>query len=85
MWSCQTLLDNFTKSGASVAVPMGLCALDECTCLMIARTRAMTCLPIKLEKYGIQFYVVVGHQFCYLGSFFENGAGNNTGVSGPTD
>jgi hypothetical protein len=47
LWSCQTLLDNFIKRGASVAVPMGVCELDGCTCPTKTRTRMKAYLPIK--------------------------------------
>jgi hypothetical protein len=81
LWTCQKLLDNFIKKCADVAVPVGVSALDECTCAMKC-TRAKTYIPIKPDKYGIHFYAVVGHRYCYKFSFFDNRASNNTGISG---
>lgn len=72
LWTCRSLLDNFIKRGASVAVPLGVSALDECTCATKARSRAKTYLPIKPDKYGIRFYAVVSHRYCYISSFFDN-------------
>jgi hypothetical protein len=85
LWTCRTLLDNFIKKCAAVAVPVGVSALDECTCATKARTRAKTYIPIKPDKYGIRFYAVVGDRYCYMSSFFDNRASNNTGIPGPTE
>jgi hypothetical protein len=85
LWTFRSLLDNFIKGGASVAVPLGVITLDECTCATKARSHAKTYLPIKPDKYGIRFYTVGSHRYCYISSFFDNRAGNQTGISGPTE
>lgn len=36
---------------------------------------------VKVSKFGIQFYAIVGRSHCYLHSIFENGSGNKTGQS----
>jgi hypothetical protein len=69
----------------AVAVPVGVSAFDECTCATKACTCAKTYLSIKPDKYGIHFYAVVGHRYCYMSSFFNNRASNNTVISGPTE
>lgn len=65
------------------AVPVGTSALDQNTLRTTARTRAKTYLPNKPQPYGIRFYAVVGSKFTYLHSMFDNGSGNNTGISRP--
>jgi hypothetical protein len=85
LWFAQSLLDNFIRRSAELAVPVGISALDENTCATKARTRAKTYSPNKPAKYGIRFYAVVGHKYCYLTSMFDNRTGNGTGVEGVHD
>jgi hypothetical protein len=56
-------------------------ALDEISFTMKACTKAKTYSPNKPAKYGIRFSAVVGHQYCYLSSMFDNQAGNSTGIT----
>ena len=85
LWSCRSVLDQFIRKSAAIAVPVGVSALDENSCATKARTRAKTYLPSKPDKYAIRFYAVVGHKYVYLSSMFDNRAGNKTGVSGVQD
>jgi len=78
----RSVLDKFIKKSASIAVPVGVLALDENSCPMKARTKAKTYSLNKPAKYAIRFYAVVGHKFCYLSSMFDNRAGNSTGIVG---
>lgn len=80
LWFSRSVLEEFIIKSARLAVPVGISALDENTCPTKARTRAKTYSPNKPAKYGIRFYAVVGHKFCYLSSMFDNRAGNQTGV-----
>ena len=70
----RSVLDQFIKKSASIAVPVGVSALDENSCPMKARTKAKTYSLNKPAKYAIRFYAVVGHKFCYLSSMFDNRA-----------
>jgi hypothetical protein len=85
LWSCRSLIDQFIRKSASIAVPLGVSALDENSCPTKARTKAKTYSPNKPAKYAIRFYAVVGHRFCYLSSMFDNRAGNTTGIPGIHD
>jgi len=85
LWFCRSLIDQFIRKSASVAVPLGVSALDENSCPTKARTRAKTYSPNKPAKYAIRFYAVVGHKYCYLSSMFDNRAGNTTGIAGIHD
>ena len=73
------MIDQFIRKSASVAVPLGVSALDENSCPTKAHTRAKTYFPNKPVKYAICFYAVAGHHDCYLSSTFDNRAGNTTG------
>jgi len=79
------VLDQFIKKSASIAVPVGVSALDENSCPTKARTKAKTYSPNKPAKYAIRFYAVVGHKFCYLSSMFDSRSGNSTGIEGVHD
>jgi len=81
LWSCRGLLDQFMKKSATVAVPLGVSALDENSCPTKARTKAKTYSPNKPAKYAIRFYAVVGHKYCYLSAMADNRAGNTTGIA----
>ena len=85
LWFCRSVLDEFIRQSGRVAVPIGISALDENTCPTKARTRAKTYCPNKPAKYGIRFYAVVGHKYCYLSTMYDNRAGNRTGVQGVHD
>jgi len=85
LWYSRSLLDQFIKKSASIAVPLGASALDENSCPTKARTRAKTYCPNKPAKYAIRFYAVVGHQYCYMSTMYDNRAGNTTGISGIDD
>jgi hypothetical protein len=85
LWFICSVLDQFIKKSASIAVPVGVSALDENSCPTKARTKAKTYSPNKPAKYAIRFYAVVGHKFCYLSSMFDNRAGNSTGIEGVHD
>jgi hypothetical protein len=85
LWLICLVLDQFIKKSASIAVPVGVSALDENSCPAKAHRKAKTYSPNKLAKYAIRFYAVVGHKFCYLSSMFDNRAGNSTGIEGVHD
>jgi hypothetical protein len=85
LWFCRSLLDQFIKKSASVAVPVGVTALDENSCPTKAHCKAKTYSPNKPAKYAIRFYAIVGHKYCYLSSMFDNRAGNSTGIDGVHD
>jgi len=82
LWFCRSMLEQFIRKSARIAVPMGVSALDENSCPTKARTKAKTYCPNKPAKYAIRFYAVVGHRYCYLHSMFDNSAGNTCGVPG---
>jgi len=77
LWFCRS----FIFSSASIAVPLGVSALNENSCATKARTKAKAYSPNKPAKYAICFYAVVGHHHCYLSSMFDNQAGNSTGIA----
>jgi hypothetical protein len=56
--------------------------VDENTCATKAWSKAKTYSPNKPAKYAIHFYAIVGHQYCYLSSMFDNNAGNIKGMEG---
>ena len=85
LWFCRSLLDQFIRRSATIAVPLGVSALDENSCATKARTKAKTYSPNKPAKYAIRFYAVVGHRYCYLSSMFDNRAGNSTGIAAIDD
>jgi len=85
LWSCRSILDQFIKKSACLAVSISVSAIDENSCPTKARTKAKTYLPNKPAKYAIRFYAVVGHKYCYLSSMCDNRAGNSTGVNGVHD
>jgi hypothetical protein len=85
LWSCRSILDQFIKKSACLAVPIGVSALDENSCPTKAKTKAKTYSPNKPAKYATRFYVIVGHKYCYLSSMYDNRAGNSTGVNGVHD
>jgi hypothetical protein len=85
LWLCRSLLEQFQRKSASLAVPVGVSALDENSCATKARTKAKTYSPNKPAKYAIRFYAVVGHKYCYLSSMFDNRAGNTTGIPAVVD
>ena len=85
LWACRSILDQLIRKSASIAVPIGVSALDENSCPTKARSKAKTNSPNKPAKYAIRFYAVVGHKYCYLTSMFGNRAGNTTGVEGVHD
>ncbi len=82
LWSCRSFLDQIIRKSAAIAVPIGVSALDENRFVTKARSKAKTCSPNKPEKYAIHFYAIVGHQYCYLSSMFDNNAGNTMGMEG---
>ncbi len=85
LWFCWSILDQFLRKSAAIAVPVGVSALDENSCPTMARAWAKMYSPNKPHKYGICFYAVVGHKYCYLSSMFDNQAGNQTGIEGVHD
>ena len=85
LWFSRSLLEHFVRRCGAIAVPLGISALDENTCATKARTRAKTYSPNKPAKYGIRFYAVVGHKYCYLSSMFDNRSGNQTGIPAVRD
>jgi hypothetical protein len=46
-----------------------------------ACTKAKSYIANKPQPYGIQFYAVVGSKHMYFHSIYDNGSGNNTGIS----
>jgi hypothetical protein len=46
LWSCRSVLDQFIQKSATVAVPVGVSALDEDSCATKAHTRAKTHLHL---------------------------------------
>jgi len=85
LWFIRLVLDQFIKKSASIAVTVGVSALDENSCPTKARAKAKTYSPNKPAKYATRFYAVVGHKFCYLSSMFDNRASNSTGIEGVHD
>jgi hypothetical protein len=55
LWYSRSLLDQFIKKSASIAVLLGASALDENSCPTKARTRAKTYCPNKPAKYAFVF------------------------------
>jgi len=66
LWSVRTLLGNFLSHAANIAVPVGPMTLDEATLPTKARTHAVSYIPMKPNKYGIRFYMIVGSKYQYI-------------------
>jgi hypothetical protein len=81
LWHSLPLLEHFMNS-AEVATPAGPSALDECSARTKARTAAKTFNAQKPAKFAVRFYAVTGSVNPYISSFFDNRAGNKTGVWG---
>ena len=65
----------------TVAYTLGVFSLDEASIRTIGRCRAKTFMPNKPLKYGIRFYALNDWKSLYLQSFFDNGAGNEMGLT----
>ena len=61
---------------AEVAIPLGCSALDEATCRCKGRNHAVSYIPSKPDRFGIQLYAVVGWDSTYIHSIWDNGRGN---------
>ena len=76
------LMGHFLKNSADIAVPTGSMALDENTMRSRARSLAITYNPNKPDKFGVRYYILAGTKYQYIYTFFDNGRGNSTGLSG---
>jgi len=85
LWHSRPLLEHFIRNSAEIATPIGPSALDECSARTKARTGAKTFNAKKPDKFAIRFYAVAGSVNLYISSFFDNGAGNKTGVCAAVD
>jgi hypothetical protein len=54
-------------------------ALDEVTVRCKARSKAVSYIPSKPDKWGIRLYAVCAWDHHYIFSFWDNGTGNTTG------
>jgi hypothetical protein len=72
------LLSHFPHNCAKVAVPVGCSALDENSARTKAKTRAISYMPDKPDKFAIHFYAVVSSHGTYLHSMMDNQTGNTT-------
>jgi len=79
------MLEHFQKNSADIATPTGPSALDEHSTATMARTEAKTYNAHKPAKFAVHFYAVTGSVNPYISSFFDNCAGNKTGVCGAVD
>jgi len=80
LWHSLPLLEHFIQNSAKIATPIGPSALDECSAKNKARTGAKTFNAKKPDKFAVRFYAVAGSVNPYISSFFDNRAGNKTGV-----
>jgi hypothetical protein len=85
LWHSWPLLEHFIRNSAEVATPKGPSALDECSARTKARTAAKTFTAKNPAKFAVRFYAVTGSVNPYISSFFDNRAGNKTGVCGAVD
>lgn len=70
----------FLRNRAETAVPTGASALDENSMPSKGRSPSISYIPSKTDKYAVRFYAVVGKQYNYLHTMFDNGSGNLTGI-----
>ena len=80
LYHSRSFLNNFIRRIVSVAVPLGSSVFDEATMGTKARTRALTYIPNKPEKYGIRFYALLGHKYQYIFSLFDNSSGHSNTI-----
>ena len=85
LWHSRSMLEHFQKNSADIATPTGPSALDEHSTATKARTEAKTYNAHKPAKFAVCFYAVTGSVNPYISSFFDNRAGNKTGVCGAVD
>lgn len=66
---------------STIAVQKGVQTLDKISVQCSATKTAKTCMPTKPIKYGIAFYVVVGHSSFHIHFMHDNKSGNKSGIS----
>ena len=76
------LLEHFQKNISAIAAPLGTSALDEASIGTKAKSRAVSFIKDKPDKYAIRLYAVVGTAQSYVHSLMDNRSGNTTGESG---
>lgn len=76
LFGCRVLLNFIGKRFAQYAAPAAVSALDECGFRSSARSRAISYLPSKPDKYAVRFYAVVcwGSLYCHSIVFNESGS-----------
>lgn len=80
LWGCRILLSLFLHRCVSIEVPTGSVALDENSKRCKARSREVSYIKSKPDKYAVRFYAVVGHKYQYVFNFFDNLRGHRTDV-----
>ena len=66
LWSVRPLLGNCLSHASNISIPVGPMTLDEDTLPTKARTHAVSYIPMKTNKYGIRFYMIVGSKYQYI-------------------
>ena len=82
LWHVRKLLEHFQKNISAIAVPLGTSALDEASIGTKAKSRAVSFIKDKPDKYAIRLYAVVGTAQSYVHNLMDNRSGNTTGESG---
>lgn len=75
LWHCRDFLDKMAERCANLAVPVGVCSLDECGYRSKARSKCICFIPSKPDKYAVRFYAVVDWKYLYIHTFEHNGTG----------
>ena len=68
----------FLKHASDIEVPVGPMTLDEATLPTKECNHAVSYIPIKPNKYGIRFYMIVGSKYQYIYTIYDNGKGNKS-------
>ena len=79
MWHSRSLLEHFQKNLAQIAVPIGTSVLDEVS----VRTKVISFIVNKPDKYAIRFYAVVCTKNTYLFSICDIRSDNTVDEYGP--
>jgi hypothetical protein len=85
LWHSRPLLEHFIRNSVEISTPIGPSALDECSARTKGRTGAKTFNAKKPDKFAVRFHAVAGSVNPYISSFFDNHAGNKTGVCAAVD
>ena len=81
LWHSRSILNHFMRTSAKYCVPSRASALDESSVRCSGRSRAVTFIPDKPEKFAIRFYGLVCWKSLYLFSLFDNSAGLRSPLS----